>query len=406
MAMIKCPECGKELSDKAASCPNCGCPMEDIKSRLEEMQAEREEQLKAKEEEKKAKDLAAQIKKQKQEEARAAVTPETKKKRAVIGVVAAIVAVVAIVLVCYFGIKIPKDRAYQEYLAEIEVCNESIANYNDALNAYNSKAEEVISANDELDSAINEAQAVVDSGETPYEGEKVTVLSNTLKEARNNRVTTPSFAEMIDTVVVDEDVAKSGKTAIDEVTAELDSISQFYKDEISNVNEDTEALVIPDYSAELEVIASQQKELEDSYAIQKQIMEPSEDWVITRLGRVENVATIAPVTEEHDPNGKLNKAGGYTATVYFMSPLLGTQELTGDALIDKGTLGGGAIEVYRTVEDAESRDTYLGALDGGILSSGSHKVLGTMVIRTSDDLKASEQETLTNAIVAAMIELD
>lgn len=24
MAMIKCPECGKEISDKAFSCPNCG----------------------------------------------------------------------------------------------------------------------------------------------------------------------------------------------------------------------------------------------------------------------------------------------------------------------------------------------------------------------------------------------
>lgn len=27
MAMIKCPECGKEVSDKASACPNCGCPI-------------------------------------------------------------------------------------------------------------------------------------------------------------------------------------------------------------------------------------------------------------------------------------------------------------------------------------------------------------------------------------------
>lgn len=27
MAMIKCPECGKEISDKAAACPNCGAPI-------------------------------------------------------------------------------------------------------------------------------------------------------------------------------------------------------------------------------------------------------------------------------------------------------------------------------------------------------------------------------------------
>lgn len=28
MALIKCPECGKEVSDKASSCPNCGCPVQ------------------------------------------------------------------------------------------------------------------------------------------------------------------------------------------------------------------------------------------------------------------------------------------------------------------------------------------------------------------------------------------
>lgn len=27
MALIKCPECGKEISDKAAICPNCGMPL-------------------------------------------------------------------------------------------------------------------------------------------------------------------------------------------------------------------------------------------------------------------------------------------------------------------------------------------------------------------------------------------
>ena len=27
MALIKCPECGKEVSDKAAACPNCGFPV-------------------------------------------------------------------------------------------------------------------------------------------------------------------------------------------------------------------------------------------------------------------------------------------------------------------------------------------------------------------------------------------
>lgn len=28
MAIIQCPECGKSVSDRATSCPNCGCPIQ------------------------------------------------------------------------------------------------------------------------------------------------------------------------------------------------------------------------------------------------------------------------------------------------------------------------------------------------------------------------------------------
>ena len=30
MALIKCPECGSEISDKAKMCPRCGCPVEEM----------------------------------------------------------------------------------------------------------------------------------------------------------------------------------------------------------------------------------------------------------------------------------------------------------------------------------------------------------------------------------------
>lgn len=31
MALIKCPECQKEISEQATSCPNCGCPISPVK---------------------------------------------------------------------------------------------------------------------------------------------------------------------------------------------------------------------------------------------------------------------------------------------------------------------------------------------------------------------------------------
>lgn len=33
MALIRCDECGKEISDKAAACPGCGYPIIDLSSR-------------------------------------------------------------------------------------------------------------------------------------------------------------------------------------------------------------------------------------------------------------------------------------------------------------------------------------------------------------------------------------
>ena len=42
----------------------------------------------------------------------------------------------------------------------------------------------------------------------------------------------------------------------------------------------------------------------------------------------------------------------------------------------------------------KSRESYLAGFDGSILSSGSHKVVGTVLIRTSDDLNATKQKNL------------
>ena len=306
----------------------------------------------------------------------------------------------------YYGIKIPQKQAYSSYISSVDAYNVVVEKYNESITGYNTKAKEIITLNDNYDSVIKEAQSLIDSGDTPYEGEKITVLSNTLKDARNNKIKTPELKELVDDIKSDSSMETSTVTTINSAIDELGNEAEALASKITTINNEAQALTTPDYETTISTITSQSEELKKSYAIQKQITLPTEEWVITRLGKVENVANIAPVTEEHDPNGHLNKDGGYTSTVYFSSPLLKTENLKGDALIDKGTDAGGAIEVYKTPEEAENRRKYLAAFDGGIFASGSHVVLGTMLIRTSDDLKASEQETLTNAIIAAMTEVD
>lgn len=42
MALIKCTECGAQISDRARKCPSCGCPIEEI---LKEMSTQDEQKI-------------------------------------------------------------------------------------------------------------------------------------------------------------------------------------------------------------------------------------------------------------------------------------------------------------------------------------------------------------------------
>ena len=131
----------------------------------------------------------------------------------------------------------------------------------------------------------------------------------------------------------------------------------------------------------------------------EQIINPSEEFVISKLRTIPVITGVQAATEEHDPNGKLHKAGGYTAAIYFSTSYINQSDIPGEDIVDKGTDCGGQIEVYKTVEDAEKRNTYLSTFDGTLFDSGLHKVIGTMVIRISSKSTATQQKDLFEMIV-------
>ena len=45
MALIKCSECGADISDKAEVCPKCGCPLEVTKQVLVEAKEQKKKDL-------------------------------------------------------------------------------------------------------------------------------------------------------------------------------------------------------------------------------------------------------------------------------------------------------------------------------------------------------------------------
>lgn len=274
-----------------------------------------------------------------------------KKKKTLLGLIAAIAIIVIGICVWYFQVKKPHD------LAETK---------------FNAAVKEVEAKNTELTSAMNDAQKILDKKEAVYD--------NTTKEA---------FI-----------------TALSDAKAAQRKIPDLPK-KTADINAETKKLSEPlDYSSVINAISEKQTAYQNSVLQMKQITNPNEDFVIQRLKGISNISGYQAVTEDHDPNGNLNKQGGYTSTVYFSTPLIDQSSVYGNDIVDKGTECGGAIEVYASEEDAEKRDSYLASFDGaGMLNSGSHKVLGTIVIRTSTKLTATQQNEFTNNITNKLLEL-
>lgn len=244
--------------------------------------------------------------------------------------------------------------------------------YDNAVTTFTKEKEVVEKKNNELNKEIENAQKSLDSTKQPLNEQTLTDLQIAISEAKETTRKTPDTPKKIEEV---EKETMKLKQPLD------------YANEIKNLKDKTEAV-------------------ENSFKQLAQITNPTEDFIILKLQQLADIGEIAPVTEENDPNGNLNKAGGYTATVYFSHKNVNKEDIFGSDLIDKGTDAGGSIEVYPTEEDAYRRNDYLSGFDGSALSSGSHIVIGTLVVRTSDKLTATQQKELEKDLIKVLTSLE
>ena len=249
--------------------------------------------------------------------------------------------------------------------------------HKEAVAAYNVVVSDIQEKNDQLDGEIKKLQELVDNEDKPLDETTI----DTAKEALKN--------------------AGASKIVIGEKPKAT-------KDILSRTKE----LSTPvDYSDALTSLSTAYTNLENSKKQYKQVVNPSEEFVMQRILTVDDVADARAVTEDQDPNGNLHKAGGYTSTIYFESKTVNQSDVYvsgeyADVLIDKGTDAGGAIEVYENVEDAEKRRDYLATFDGTIFANGTHTVIGTVLVRTSKELTATQQIELEQKVIDALTRLE
>lgn len=250
---------------------------------------------------------------------------------------------------------------YKDTADRVNECEAMIA----AIEKYNVAKESLEKKNTDLDSLISASEALIAEKKIPLDDTLIPALETTISETKAAK---QSISEMPIT-----------EAEILEVVKTMEAVD--YDEVTTNLNTSKTAL---------------EKSIKQ-YAL---VDNPAEAYIIECLGKVEHVVDISAVTEDNDPNGNLNKPGGYTATVYYSDDRISLDKsIYGNTVIEQGTDGGGGIEVYATVEDAEKRRDYLATYDGGILASGTHTVIGTVLVRTSNELTASQQQEMEAKII-------
>lgn len=112
------------------------------------------------------------------------------------------------------------------------------------------------------------------------------------------------------------------------------------------------------------------------------------------------VGRIYVVTESTDGNNLIGKSGQYQYAGSFYDTRTGykpTDDNGNDIDISKGNFGataGGTIEVFANETDATKRGEYLQQFQTGAIQSGAYRVVGKVVLRVSEDYKASQQKEM------------
>ncbi len=331
MAVIKCPECKKKISNQCGNCPNCGFP---IKINVEKDEVTSSHTP-----------IVGEVVGKKKRKIKQFIKPANQKLLIVaIGLI--VIALLLIGFICYDAL-LPRINTIKDFNAAVDV---------------------VVKKNYELDSKIKQSEDLI-LEEKPLLDESLTpALEMAISDAKAAKVSNFKKPSSVEDVIAR--------------TKELNIID--YTSVLTNLNEKHEAVVTDAQRYQL-------------------VNHPTESYVIQCLKTIPEIINISAVTEENDPIGNLNKSGSYTASVYFSVKSINLDKsIYGETLIEQGTDAGGGIEVYTCVEDAVKRRDYLATFDGGILASGTHTVVGTVLVRTSDKLTATQQKDLEARIIEAL----
>lgn len=181
-----------------------------------------------------------------------------KKSTAVIGSALVLAIVIGGGSYYYFGVHQPHTEAVAEFDAAAAVAAES---------------------NKALDASITEAEDLLAAGAPPFNAATLKALEESTAQAKEARVVVPAMPDGTPEILA----------AAEELSAPID--------------------LTPEQAS----LSSAMRSYVDSTRQLEQLTNPGKDFVLERLDDVPTISGAKAATEDNDPNGSLNKPGGYTA---------------------------------------------------------------------------------------------
>lgn len=324
-----------------------------------------------------------------------------------IAAVILLIILICVIAACDSSSQSGKETQFpQMSLTDVE---DTVTKYNEAVSAYNQKAQgynavvtQLLNETDELNTAITAAQKIAESGEIPLDAKTLTALTEKIELASQASSNAHEYIPTYDLITMPNDLQSNEYEAYcKSITEQIETI------EAQQIPDFPE---ISDHSFLISGLETASNIYLSSVQSMKQVTAPDEEFVIERLKRIDYIVGLAAVTKDHDPNKLLGTEGGYISCLYFSDSRVDKTKLDIPAgknnVIDIGTVGGGSIEVFSSVEDAISRNEYLSSFDETTLNPGAHTVVGTLVIRVSSKLTAEQQEEMTKQIYSVLTSIE
>lgn len=269
MAIVKCPECGRRISDKAKICPGCGYPMKKtstfISAFLKGDFSKGDDEGEEEEDDDNIEEPDSKSGKEGKGKPEGCILQVVKWKyviRSAVILLLILLGIQSIACFWHYEVDLPKTEAYQGYLLELTYANDQICRYDDALNEYNEKVDDMVVKNRALDKALEQAEAVLDSKKTLKDSEKVLALVNTVNAAKNDRIEIPERRDPVKTFNIDSSLEGGKIEDIKKAAMDLKQYSYLGISSEYTIRLMTKELSDVDYSDHIKSIEKQISDLD------------------------------------------------------------------------------------------------------------------------------------------------